>query len=109
MSAVMGAQIRPLSYRGELVRTRFSSVVSAKRKREAYLVNRTRKAIWASVTDSAAMIRSPSFSRSCESRAMINSPFSAVSQALAILLPKDEFSRNDEKPTTATKIKRITN
>lgn len=43
---------------------------------EANLVNRTRNAIWASVTDSAAIIRSPSFSRSCESSAIINSPLS---------------------------------
>lgn len=46
------------------------------RNGEANLVNRTRNAIWASVTDSAAIMRSPSFSRSCESSAMINSPLS---------------------------------
>lgn len=58
------------------------SLVPASKERDkeglciSNLVYRTRKAIWASVIDSAAMIKSPSFSRSCESRTIMNSPFS---------------------------------
>lgn len=44
--------------------------------RRAYLEYRTMNAILASVTESAAIMRSPSFSRSCESRTIMNSPFS---------------------------------
>ena len=40
-----------------------------------YLVQRTIKAIFSTVTSSAAMMRSPSFSRSVESRTTMNSPF----------------------------------
>jgi hypothetical protein len=53
-----------------------------------YLEYRTRNAIWASVTASAAMIKSPSFSRSCESRMMTNWPFSVtdtVSDSVCVL------------------------
>jgi len=39
-----------------------------------YLVQRTIKAIFSTVTSSAAMMRSPSFSRSVESRTTMNSP-----------------------------------
>jgi hypothetical protein len=35
------------------------------------------------VIDSAAIMRSPSFSRSCESRTMMNSPFSIVSHVVS--------------------------
>ena len=42
----------------------------------ADLVCRTKNAICASVIDSAAMMRSPSFSRSWSSRTIMNSPFS---------------------------------
>lgn len=43
-----------------------------------HLVCRIIKAICSVVTASAAIIRSPSFSRSVESRTMMNSPFSKV-------------------------------
>lgn len=66
MSEVMGAQIRPLFI------VLISSMSRSGRRRGSNLVYRTRNAIWASVIDSAAMIRSPSFSRSCESRTTMN-------------------------------------
>ena len=45
-----------------------------KERRDQYLVHRIIKAIFSVVTSSAAMMRSPSFSREGESRTMINSP-----------------------------------
>ena len=49
------------------------------------LVCRIIKAIFSVVTASAAMIRSPSFSRSCESRTMINWPCSIESQGKHVI------------------------
>lgn len=72
---VMGAQMRPLFF---LKRTSSQSLLYEAKEEERgnryYLVHRTMNAIFSVVTSSAAIMRSPSFSRDGESRTMMNCP-----------------------------------